>query len=927
MDTTQYNPSQLEAMWQEQWEKERLYEVDFRSAQKPFYTHVMFPYPSGDKLHVGHWYNFAPSDTFARFKMMQGYDVFSPIGFDAFGLPAENYAVGIRKLVDEYEAAAGKLEFEPTEKSTLATVNGWMKHRSQPANSTRSNVRTMIKQLKRMGCMYDWTKLLNTSEPEYYRWTQWVFLQMFKRGLAEQKTSVVNWDPVDQTVLANEQVKPDGTAERSGAKVEKRPLKQWFFKIKDYAEPLLQELPALDWPEKTKIMQKNWIGRSEGVNFRMKLKDLGDTIEVYDSIPQTYLAQTFTVIAPEHELVERLIAGTPQEGAVRKFLEDLKRQRAEAKPASQVELSMQIMGLVSGLGGKDCEPSKAAAEISQLAQLLAETTAPDYSVIYKSFKNICAAAGLQESVEDRRIRIAATQLMESKIASEVDGIFTGRYVENPFGTGDFPIWIASYALAEYGTGIVNCSAHDERDFAFAKKFGIPLRIALLPSDAGLAEAVKSFQTFYREVDGLLTAPVELAGQRWDAVRQPVIDYIEKRGVGFRNVNYRLRDWCVSRQRYWGAPIPIAYDPQGKAHAIPDEHLPWTLPTDVDFKPDGVPPLARSRELAERVEKIFGPGWRPETDTMDTFVCSSFYSFRYLAQGDQKTFLAPDVAKKWMPVDVYIGGAEHATKHLLYARFIAKALNDAGHLPVREPYKRLIHQGLITKDGHKMSKSHGNAVSPDPFVERYGADVFRMYLMFLGPFAEGGDWSDQGIKGVNDLARHIFEFFTDSTKTSAEKTDPKLQKSLAKAVKKIGQNLEQLQFNTCISTLMELRNEFRKAGAMSRSDAEVFIQLTAPFAPHLAEQIWRNSFQKAKSIFLSGWPVYDENAIKEANVEIPVQVNGKLRGRVTIAVGCDEATVKDLALAADGVSRFVTDTSKITKVVYVPNRMINFIVAG
>jgi leucyl-tRNA synthetase len=893
------NPQERELRWQKLWPEEGLYRVDLRSGGEKFYTHVMFPYPSGDKLHIGHWYNFAPADTYARFQLMRGKNVFSPIGFDAFGLPAENYAIktGVR-----------------------------------PGVSIHDNVQTMIAQLERMGCMYDWTKTLNTSTPEYYRWTQFVFLQMFRHGLAYQKEGVVNWDPVDQTVVANEQVRADGTAERSGARVIKKPLKQWFFRIRDYAERLLDGLPALDWPEKTRTMQRNWIGRSEGVNFQMKVKDLGTSIEVFDSIPQTFLAQTYTVIAPDHPFVEQLIAGMPQAAAVREFCAEHGRRQAAAQAgtaqARQPDYRGEMLKFLTATG--DCArplAELAEKEMEVLVERLHATTAPAYSAIYKGAQSVAVAAGIDPAADDIAIRVFATRLMEMKISAEVEGIFTGRYVDNPFGTGDFPIWIASYVLAEYGTGMVNCSAHDERDFVFAKKYGLPLRTVLAPAGEALAREVLERRAFYREEDGLLTEPAELAGGRWDAVRQPVIEYIERTGFGRRFINYRLHDWCVSRQRYWGAPIPIVYDPEGVAHAIPDEHLPWRLPDDVDFQPTGVAPLARSRELAERVERLFGPGWKPETDTMDTFVDSSFYSLRYLAEGDQARFLDPEIERRWMPVDVYVGGAEHATKHLLYSRFVTMALHDFGILSHREPYQRLIHQGLITAEGHKMSKSRGNAVSPDGFVERYGSDVFRMHLMFMGPFAQGGDWSDAGIIGIDRFLNSVITHLTAPGFIREQVDSPATARLLAQTVKKVTADLEEFHFNTAISALMVFRNQLADEPGISPAAARSFVRLLAPFAPHLAEELWRGSLGQEKSVFKSGWPRHDEALVQQTEVEMPVQVNGKLRGVLRVPVNTPEEKLRELALALESVQRAVPAGATIKKTIVVPNRTINLVVGA
>src|SRR3989344_514282 len=511
-----YDPSSIEAKWRKNWDDAKAYETDLKKAKNPYMSMVMFPYPSGDKLHVGHWYSFAPADSHARYMRMKGFDVFTPMGFDAFGLPAENYAI---------------------------------KTGVHPDDSITENVATMTKQLKRIGCMYDWSKTVNTSKPEYYKWTQWVFLQMFKNGLAYKKDGNVNWCGSCQTVLANEQAQ-DGKCERCGTEIIQKPMSQWYWRITDYAQRLLDNHSKLDWPEKTIAMQRNWIGRSEGVRIKSRVKDLGIEFEVYDSVPQTFRAQTFTIIAPEHPMVKTLIAGTDREKEVLEFVERIKKLKATEK---------------------------------------------------------------------------------FNFEEHLEGIFTGWYVEDPFGTGDLPIWVASFVVMEYGSGMVHCSAHDERDFAFAKKYGIPLRPVMFPEDAKEAEKVRNLEYCYaKDPNAIMEQPEEFKGRRWGEVRGDIINHLEKKmKIAKPAVQYRLRDWSISRQRYWGAPIPIVYDPEGKAHPIPDKHLPWVLPKDVEFKPTGTAPLAQSKELKARTEKIFGKGWTPEVDTMDTFVCSSFYSFMYL----------------------------------------------------------------------------------------------------------------------------------------------------------------------------------------------------------------------------------------------------------------------------------------------------------
>jgi leucyl-tRNA synthetase len=800
----EYNPLQVQRKWQDKWKSENLYNTDLDSKEDPYYNLVMFPYPSGDRLHVGHWYNFAPADSWGRYMRMQGKNVLQPMGFDSFGLPAENYAI--------------KTGVHPTE-------------------SISANVQRMIDQLSAMGAMWDWDKMVNTSSPDYYKWTQWVFLELYKNGLAEKRKAPVNWCPSCKTVLANEQVE-DGKCERCKNEVNKKNLNQWFFKITNYAEQLLDH-SLLDWPEKTKLMQKNWIGRSEGVNFKCKIKDFDYEFEVFDSVPQTFMAQTFTVIAAEHPMLEAMVKGTEYEKPVMEFVKKLKKK----KMANKFDLE-----------------------------------------------------------------------------KDMEGIFIGRYVDNPYGTGDLPIWVASFVVADYGTGIVNCSAHDERDFLFAKKYGIELRPVMFPQDEVEAEKVRNLEYCYHHADdGVLVAPDKFKGRKWGEVREDIIKHIVEVGMGQPHVNYRLRDWLISRQRYWGAPIPVVYDPEGKAHAVPEEHLPWLLPTDVEFRPDGTSPLAQSEEFIKRTEEIFGEGWRPEVDTMDTFMCSSWYFLRYPCNKMEDKAFSKERIEKWGPVDMYIGGPEHACMHLLYARFITMALHDMGHVPFKEPFKQLIHQGMITKDGSKMSKSKGNVVSPDDFVEKYGSDVFRMYLMFMGPFIQGGDWNDKGINGVS---RFVDKMWKVINKESEVKDAKLLEKSLHKLIKKITKDIEKFHFNTVIAALMEFTNMAMKNGIDQQSKITL-VKLLAPIAPHFAEECHEKLGQNG-SVFNEEWPTYNEELASDDFVTVGIQVNGKVRGEIEVAVDEEKEKALEMAKNHENVSKYL-EGANIVKEIYVPGKIIGFVV--
>ena len=814
-----YDSSSVEPKWQKAWDEKKIYEVDLDKAAKPFFTHIMFPYPSGDKLHVGHWYNFAPADSYARLKRMQGFDVFSPMGFDAFGLPAENYAI---------------------------------KTGVPPQESIPNNVKTMIKQLKRMGCMYDWNRMVSTSHPEYYKWTQWLFIQMFKNDLAYKKESNVNFCPSCQTVLANEQVW-EGKCERCGTEVEQKAMDQWFWKTTDYAQRLLDGLDDLDWPEKTKTMQRNWIGRSEGVHVHSKIKDFDYEFDVWDSVPQTFRAQTFSVIAPDHPLLAEIVKGTEQEKDVLAFAEKIRKKKAA-----------------------------------------------------KRFN----------------------------VDEDMEGIFTGRYIEDPFGTGDLPLWVASFVVMDYGSGIVHCSAHDERDFAFAKKYDIPLRPVMFPEDKEEAKRVQNLEYCYaKDPDAIMELPEEFAGRRWGEVRSDIIKHLEKKKIAQAGVNYRLRDWSIGRQRYWGAPIPIVYDPEGNPHAIPHEHLPWKLPEDVEFKPKGTAPLAQSKELIERTEKIFGKGWTPEVDTMDTFVCSSFYEMMFLgaSQKDGKynqrdisegRICDPKIEKTWMPVDMYIGGAEHACMHLIYARFVTMALNDFSLCESKEPFQKLVHQGMVTNKGAKMSKSKGNVISPDEFVEKFGSDVFRMYLMFMGPFTEGGDWSDTGIKGIDRFVQKIWKTFSVQSQSTKE-TPNNIRAKLHTTIKKVSEDIERLHFNTAISALMELLNDVEKLDEVPQELMQTFIKLITPLAPHLAEELWEKSGGEG-FIVEQPWPKYDESLLVADTVTIAIQVNGKVRAQIDISPDAPEADVITRAKEQDNVRKHLSGKTP-KKEIYVPGKLVSFVV--
>jgi leucyl-tRNA synthetase len=830
----EYDSTAVEEKWRKKWEEEKIYEVDLKRAKNPYYSLVMFPYPSGDKLHVGHWYNFAPADSFSRFMRMQGKEVLAPIGFDAFGLPAENYAV---------------------------------KTGIHPDESITENTKTMTEQLRRIGCMYDWSKSVNTSKSEYYQWTQWLFLQMFKKNLAYRKEQDVNFCPKCQTVLANEQCQ-DGTCERCDTEVVQQPMTQWLWKITDYAQRMLDGLEKIDWPEKTKLMQTNWIGRSEGAEVIFEVDGSNESIEVFTTRPDTLFGATYMVLSPEHPLVDSITTNN-QRSKVESYRNDVKKK---------------------------------------------------------------------------------TEIERTDIEREKTGVFTGCFAVNPVNKEKMPVWIADYVLMNYGTGaIMAVPGHDERDYDFACRHELDIACVIEPdrnivnfsnyvyrnAAVAIPEGKKLKETQDKWdlecINDVLsgakcwTGPGKninsdfLNGLKTEEAKKKMIDWLEKNKKGKGVVQYRLRDWSISRQRYWGAPIPIVYDPEGTPHPVPEEHLPWKLPTDVEFKPTGTAPLAQSKELKERTEKLFGKGWTPEVDTMDTFVCSSFYQFRYLAEGNEKEMIPKDIEKNWMPVDMYIGGAEHACMHLIYARFVTMALKDFGFVKCEEPFKKLVHQGIITNQGAKMSKSKGNVVSPDAFIDRYGSDVFRLYLMFMGPFTEGGDWSDTGIKGTDRFVKRIWKILNKRIDQCSVAVEAKVHAT----VKKCTEDIPALRFNTAIAALMELLNDLEKQGGISDKGAKIVTRLLAPIAPHLAEELWE-SIGCEGFVIDQTWPEFDEKLLKTDTVTVAIQVNGKVRAEMEVPTEISEKDVIAQAKEQENVKKYI-DGKKIRKEVYVPGKLVSLVV--
>ena len=812
----EYHPQEIEKKWQNIWEKTKLYKADISKTENKLYCLVMFIYPSGDKLHIGHWYNYGPTDTWARFKRMQGYNVFEPIGYDAFGLPAENYAI---------------------------------KAGVHPAISTANNIRVIREQLKAIGAMYDWDAEIDTSRPEYYKWTQWLFLQLYKNGLAYRKKAAVNWCPSCSTVLANEQV-IDGHCERCDSQVIMQDLEQWFFKITDYAERLLEGHNRIQWPEKTITMQKNWIGKSTGAILKFKIEGQGGFIEVFTTRPDTIYGVTYMVLAPEHPLVEQL---------------------TESSYTNAVS---------------------------------------DY---------------IQQTRKIKEIERLSTE-------REKTGVFIGSYCINPVNNEKVPIWIADYVLYTYGTGAVMAvPAHDERDFQFAKKYHLPIRQVIKAKDENSqSELIEAYTE-----PGVMINSADFDGMDSVSAKSAIVEKLRQQNLGDYKTNYKLRDWLISRQRYWGAPIPIIYCPKCGEVPVPEEQLPVLLPENVEFSGKGTSPIATNPGFVHVNCPKCGENARREVDTMDTFVCSSWYFLRYPNPHLSDKAFDPEIVNKWLPVDQYVGGAEHAVMHLLYARFFTKVLYDLGLINFDEPFTRLVHQGTITNNGAKMSKSRGNVVNPDVFVQQYGSDTFRMYMMFMGSYEEGGNWSDEGITGMHRFVSRLWRLvyiLVEETPGGNESIEYlKILRQQHYAVKYCTSSLEKFHFNTAISRIMELVNEIylyvqnvRPSDRNSRLFTEtipVLLRLSAPFCPHMAEELW-SVIGKPYSIFNESWPTFDEAFLIMDIINLGIQINGKIRGQIQIAADADDQTI--IAEAKEKAEKYLSG-KQILKSIVIPKKLVVFAV--
>ncbi|MGH2484869.1 MAG: leucine--tRNA ligase [Ktedonobacterales bacterium] len=801
-----YDWRAIEAEWRAKWEEQRLYQPDLRHAKRPYYNLQMFPYPSAEGLHVGNMYSYVGSDAHGRYMAMRGYDVFEPMGFDAFGIHSENFAI---------------------------------KQGAHPRPMTARNIERFRDQLQRIGNRFDWSHEVRTTDPEYFRWTQWIFIQLFKAGLVERKAAPVNWCPNDKTVLADEQV-IGGRCERCDAVVERRKLEQWFFKITRYADRLLDNLDRLDWSERVKTAQRHWIGRSAGTEFEMAVEAHPEQrIRVFTTRVDTIFGMTYVALAPEHPLIAA-ITSDARRRAIAAFL-------AERQTRSEHEQ-------------------------------------PD--------------------------------------GGESAGIFTGAYAIHPITNERVPIWIADYVLMEYGTGaIMAVPAHDERDAAFAAVYGLDALPVIESDETAGASAAATYAGA-----GRLVASGEYTGMATEEARTALGAWLEASGVGGPRVRYHLRDWLISRQRYWGPPIPIIYCPEHGAVPVPESDLPVLLPYVADYRPTGtgVSPLAADEEFVRTVCPICGQPARRETDVNDNFLDSAWYYLRYPSSDDHDEAWNAELTRKWLPVSMYVGGAEHSVLHLLYARFITMALHDLGHVPFEEPFPRFRANGTLTKDGKKISKSRGNVVNPDTYVERYGADVFRTHLLFMGPFEESGDFSDAGIGGIVRFLDRVLAL-VESHAASATNAPPTGERraELHRAIQRVTSDIEQFKYNTVIAALMKYTNSLARRQSVSREALRAVTLMLAPFAPYASEELWRRLGGES-SVHSHPWPSFDAAAVVSETVTIVVQVNGRVRDRLTLATDTTEAEARAAALASPRVAPWLAQGT-VRQVIYVPGRLVNVVV--
>lgn len=822
-----YAPHDIEAKWQKYWEENKTFKVEMDKDKPKSYVLEMFPYPSGN-LHMGHVRNYSIGDVIARFRTMKGFNVLHPMGWDSFGMPAENAAI---------------------------------KHNIPPKKWTLENIANMTRQLKALGLSYDWDREVTTCKEDYYRWTQWFFELFYKRGLAVKKESAVNWCDTCNTVLANEQV-IDGKCWRCDHEVVKKDLSQWFFKITDYADELLKDLDLLPgWPERVKTMQHNWIGRSEGLEFSFEIPALNDTVAVYTTRPDTAYGVTFMALAAEHPLIKKICENNPKADEINAFCERVRNQSEIERTSSE---------------------------------------------------------------------------------SEKEGVFTGVYCINPFTGRKVEIWVTNYVLYDYGTGaVMGVPTGDQRDWMFADKYGIEKIVTICP--IGKELKLEEMTCAYEEKEGMLVNSGEFTGMEMHKAMSAIMDKAEAEGFGKRRVNYRLRDWLISRQRYWGAPIPIIYCPHCGEVLVPEDQLPVRLPEDVSFNAGAKSPLATSEEFVHCKCPKCGADATRETDTMDTFLCSSWYYLRYTDAHNDKMPFDKELNNYWGPVDQYIGGIEHAILHLLYSRFFVKVLRDAGLVDYDEPFSNLLTQGMVIKDGAKMSKSLGNVVSPEEILSKYGADTARLFILFAAPPERELEWSDQGVEGsfrfLNRIWRIVQAFenvlaqkVTEYDHSNLSEADKDLRRVLHSSIKKVTNDIEtRFNFNTAISTMMELVNALYaykeaakepNAGLVYEAISDL-IKMMSPFVPHITEELWRGAIDANSSVHEQSWPECDEEALKVDNVEIVLQVNGKVRGRLTVPAEATKEELEKIAMADTNVQAHIGDAT-VRKVICVPGRLVNIV---
>lgn len=822
-----YAPHDIEAKWQKYWEENKTFKVEMDKDKPKSYVLEMFPYPSGN-LHMGHVRNYSIGDVIARFRTMKGFNVLHPMGWDSFGMPAENAAI---------------------------------KHNIPPKKWTLENIANMTRQLKALGLSYDWDREVTTCKEDYYKWTQWFFELFYKRGLAVKKESAVNWCDTCNTVLANEQV-IDGKCWRCDHEVVKKDLSQWFFKITDYADELLKDLDLLPgWPERVKTMQHNWIGRSEGLEFSFEIPALNDTVAVYTTRPDTAYGVTFMALAAEHPLIKKICENNPKADEINAFCERVRNQSEIERTSSE---------------------------------------------------------------------------------SEKEGVFTGVYCINPFTGRKVEIWVTNYVLYDYGTGaVMGVPTGDQRDWMFADKYGIEKIVTICP--VGKELKLEEMTCAYEEKEGMLVNSGEFTGMEMHKAMSAIMDKAEAEGFGKRRVNYRLRDWLISRQRYWGAPIPIIYCPHCGEVLVPEDQLPVRLPEDVSFTAGAKSPLATSEEFVHCKCPKCGADATRETDTMDTFLCSSWYYLRYTDAHNDKMPFDKELNNYWGPVDQYIGGIEHAILHLLYSRFFVKVLRDAGLVDYDEPFSNLLTQGMVIKDGAKMSKSLGNVVSPEEILSKYGADTARLFILFAAPPERELEWSDQGVEGsfrfLNRIWRIVQAFeavlaqkVTEYDHSNLNDADKDLRRVLHSSIKKVTNDIEtRFNFNTAISTMMELVNALYaykeaakepNAGLIYEAISDL-IKMMSPFVPHITEELWRGAIDANSSVHEQSWPECDEEALKVDNVEIVLQVNGKVRGRLTVPAEATKEELEKIAMADANVQAHIGDAT-VRKVICVPGRLVNIV---